>query len=99
MIIISTAPLGDYAMFWVHQRVSRSEESHQIVFALKHELTFEPNDHRLCSHLSGVTGGSRHLGGEGQFNMFRSILVYFFIGGGPKSLSKLEGGPWPDLLP
>ena len=23
--------------------------------------------------------------------------IYFFVGGGPKSIAKLDGGPWPDL--
>jgi len=41
----------------------------------------------------GVTscGGSRHSAWGGQFNMFPSTHVYFFVGGG-KSIVKLDGG-------
>jgi len=32
----------------------------------------------------------------GNLICFPVSRVYFFVGGGPKSLAKLDGGPWPD---
>src|SRR6218665_2442058 len=44
-------------------------------------------------------GGSRiSAKGAGQFNMFLSILCSCFRWRGPKSIAKLDGDPWPDLL-
>src|SRR6218665_359296 len=42
--------------------------------------------------------GSRHSarGGE-QFHMFPSISSLFFLWRGPKSIVKLDGGPWLDF--
>jgi len=55
------------------------------------------------------TGGSRHFTGrghinadirlEGQFSMFPSISRLFLLWRGPKSIAKLDGGPWPDFHP
>ena len=36
---------------------------------------------------------------RGQFNMFPSISCLFLCQRGPKPISKLDVGPWPDLPP
>jgi len=43
------------------------------------------------------SGGSRHSAGGG-IKCFSVSHVYFFVGGGPKSVATLDGEPWPDWL-
>src|SRR6218665_2087179 len=46
-----------------------------------------------------VTCVSRHSARGINLICFPVSHVYFFGGGGTKSIAKLDGGPWPDFLP
>ena len=45
-----------------------------------------------------VNVGSRHLARVASLIYFPGSQIYFYVGGRPKSIAKLDRVPWPDSM-